>query len=111
MNVIPLYDRIIVRPSEAVSDHDPAARTIDPTEDRPMRGMVIAAGTGAPDAKGQATPLAVQAGDTILFGKHLGRELTFGGLQYWIMKADDVMNVEVRPVAVVLYGNRASPRP
>lgn len=71
-----------------------------------MRGTVIAVGTGALDGKGRSIPLAVQAGDTILFRRHLEGEVTFGGIQYWIMKADDILKIEVRAVAVVLYGDR-----
>ncbi len=69
-----------------------------------MRGMVIAAGMGAPDGDGQSVPLAVQAGDTVLFGRHLGCAVTFGGIQYWMMKAADIVKIEVRAITVDLYG-------
>ncbi len=107
MTVIPLDDRIIVRPSEAVSARDRPDIPSDPTEDRPIRGTVIAAGTGTLNGRGEAVPLAVQAGDTVLFGKHLGCMVTFGDGRYWLMKAEDILKIEARPAAVVLYGDRS----
>jgi co-chaperonin GroES (HSP10) len=95
MHVIPLDDRILVRPLHAVGDHGRMH----------MRGTVIAVGTGAHvGAPGAAPP--VQAGDTILFGSHLGCEVRFGDTQYWIIKADDILKIEVRAVAVALKGGK-----
>jgi chaperonin GroES len=105
MNVIPLDDRILVRPFQAVSGHGRTNTTPDHTSNGPMRGTVIAAGTGIV-GKEQSAALAVQAGDTILFGKYLGCEVTFGGMQYWMIKAADILKIEVRAVAVVLYGDK-----
>jgi chaperonin GroES len=109
MNVIPLDDRILVRPSETITEHGRRNVTDDATGERQMRGMVIAAGMGAPNGEGQSVPLAVQAGDTVLFGRHLGCEVTFGGSQYWMIKADDIVKIEVRAITVDLYGARRSP--
>jgi chaperonin GroES len=106
MTVIPLDDRILVRPAEALSENGRPDTTVDHIDDRPIRGTVIAAGTGTLDGAGQITPLTVQAGDTILFPRYLGCEVTFGGLQYWILKADDILNIEVRAVTVALLRSR-----
>jgi hypothetical protein len=47
MNVIPLDDRILVRPSDAVLGHGQRNATIGPTGEEPMRGVIIAAGMDA----------------------------------------------------------------
>jgi chaperonin GroES len=39
-------------------------------------------------------PLDVKAGDTILFGKYSGQEVSVDGIDYLIMKEDDVLAVE-----------------
>lgn len=110
MNVIPLDDRILVRPFQALSEHGRTNTAFDHTSNGPMRGTVIAAGTRTLVGKEQPAAPAVQAGDTILFGRHLACEVTFGGVQYWIMKANDILKIEVKAVAVVLYGDRGSRR-
>jgi chaperonin GroES len=104
MTIIPLEDRILVRPAETLSEHGRTNTTVDDAAKRPMRGTVIAVGTGTVDSTGRSTSPPVQAGDIILFAPHLGSEVTFGGVQYWMMKAADIVEIEVRAVSVELYG-------
>lgn len=106
MHVIPLDDRILVRPFHDVSDPGRMNTAFEPTNNGRMRGRVIAVGTWALVGKGQLAALAVEAGDTILFGRHLGCEVAFGGMQYWIIKVDDILKIEVRAVTVALYGDK-----
>jgi chaperonin GroES len=106
MNVIPLYDRILVRPADTATRYVREDATVEPGGEEPIRGTVIAAGTGALDGDGQAVPLAVHAGDTVLFGRHLGCEVTFGGVQYWMLKAEDIVRIEARAITVVLADPR-----
>lgn len=99
MNVIPLHDRILVRIAEA---NGRVNALVNGSETRAVLGMVIAAGTGAVNDQGQPVPLPVQAGDTILFGRHLAQEVTFGGTAYWIMKADAIISVELKAPTTTL---------
>lgn len=103
MTVIPLGDRILVRLVHT-SQSEATASTEESSADEAVRGIVIAAGAGRPDHRGQNVPLAIAAGDTVLFGKHLGREITFGGIHCWILKADDIVKVESKAVMTVLRG-------
>jgi chaperonin GroES len=102
MNVIPLHDRILVRIAEAVGDRRRANILVDASEGRSVLGMVIAAGTGSVNDQGQTVPLPVKAGDTILFGRHLAQEVSFGGTAYWIMKADAIVSIELKAPASTL---------
>ena len=43
---------------------------------------------------GSAYRLDIKAGDTILFGKYSGQEVRVDGVEYLIMKEDDVLGVE-----------------
>jgi chaperonin GroES len=95
MNIIPLGDRIIVRRLAPDSGPRQTNGTSDPARDRPERGVVIAVGSGTPGRDGTEIPLAVTAGDTIVFGRHAAEEITVGGVQYWILKADQVLTIEV----------------
>ena len=103
MTVIPLDDRILVRPSEPLNEHGQTHTPRGNSRDRLVRGTVIAAGTGPRDGMNRATPPA-QAGDIILFARDVGCEVTFGGTQYWMLHATDVVSIEVRAVSVDLYG-------
>ena len=63
-------------------------------KEKPLRGTVLAAGVGKSNDEGERVPLDVKAGDTILFGKYSGQEVTVDGIDYLIMKEDDVLAVQ-----------------
>lgn len=97
MNVRPLYDRIIVRRLEESAQHVGAIVIPDSAKEKPQQGKVIAAGRGKTKPDGKRVPLDVKAGDTILFGKYSGQEVKLDGVEYLIMKEDDVLAIkEVR---------------
>jgi chaperonin GroES len=58
-----------------------------------MQGEVLAVGPGARNEKGELTPLSVQVGDRILFGKWSGTEVKLDGDELLIMKESDIMGV------------------
>jgi co-chaperonin GroES (HSP10) len=92
VNIIPLDDRIIVRrvASDTARNHVSAAML-----ETPEWGVVIAVGTGAHGCAG-TTPRAIAAGDTISFCRDAAQEITLGGAQYWIMRAEQVLAIEIR---------------
>jgi chaperonin GroES len=93
MNVRPLHDRLIVR---RIEDSAPSKGGIiipDSAKEKPQQGTVLAAGLGKPDKDGKRVPLDVKAGDTILFGKYSGQEIKLDGVEYLIMKEDDVLAI------------------
>jgi len=90
----PLHDRIIV---QRLEESSPGAGVIvipDSAKEKPQRGSVIAAGHGKTRDDGERVPLDVKAGDTVLFGKYSGQEVRLDGVDYLIMKEDDVLAVE-----------------
>ena len=96
MNIIPLGDRILVRRAASQAVVREANALSDAVPDASARGVVVAAGTGRCGHDGRDIPLDIKAGDTIVFALDAARELTVGGLQYWIMQADEVLIVEGR---------------
>ena len=54
---------------------------------------MLAVGNGKVKDDGSLTPLDVKAGDTVLFGKYAGQEITLDGMEYFIMREDDVLAV------------------
>src|SRR5688500_14787165 len=94
MQMRPLHDRIIVLRLEESAKGTGMIVIPDSAKEKPQHGRVIAAGNGKTGDDGERVPLDVKAGDTILFGKYSGQEVTLDGVEYLIMKEDDVLAVE-----------------
>ena len=96
MNVRPLHDRIIVERLQQSVDRIGAIIVPDSAKEKPQLGKVLAAGLGKSNKGGKRVPLDVKAGDTVLFGKYSGQEIKLEGVEYLIMKEDDILAVEER---------------
>src|SRR3982750_4591414 len=94
MNLRPLHDRIIVERFEESEQRAGAIIIPDSAKEKPQQGKVLAAGLGKSNKDGKRVPLDVKAGDTILFGKYSGQEIKLDGVEYLIMKEDDVLAIE-----------------
>src|SRR5579864_8768718 len=94
MNVRPLHDRIIVQRIEEGEQKVGGIIIPDSAKEKPQHGTVIAAGQGKSNDEGKRVPLDVKAGDTILFGKYSGQEIKLEGVEYLIMKEEEVLAIE-----------------
>src|SRR5690348_11010537 len=65
----------------------------DTAKEKPQEGKVMAVGKGKMTEAGKLVRPEVKAGDTILFGKYSGSEVTLDGEEHLIMREDDVMGV------------------
>ena len=93
MQFRPLHDRVLVRRVEEEQKSAGGIIIPDTAKEKPMQGEVIAVGPGGKNEKGEVTPLDVQAGDRILFGKWSGTEVKLNGEDLLIMKESDIMGV------------------
>ena len=91
MQVRPLHDRILVQRLEDGEQNVGGIIIPDSAKEKPQRGTVIAAGDGKANNAGQRVALDLKTGDTVLFGKYAGQEIKLGGIDYLIMKEDDVL--------------------
>ena len=89
----PLHDRVLIRRLEEQDGKRGSIIIPDSAKEKPQEGKVIAVGTGKVTEDGKKLPLALKAGDRILFGKYSGSEVTLGGQEYLIMKEEDVLGV------------------
>jgi chaperonin GroES len=94
MHVRPLHDRILVQRLDEGEQQIGGIIVPDSAKEKPQRGTVIAAGNGRVNDDGERVTLDVEAGDTILFGKYSGQEIKLDGVEYLIMKEDDVLAIE-----------------
>lgn len=88
VNIKPLADRVLV---EAAAAEEKTASGIiipDTAKEKPQKGKVIAVGTGKKDE-----PLTVKAGDSVLYGKYAGTEITIDGKEYLIMRESDIFAI------------------
>jgi chaperonin GroES len=89
----PLHDRILVQRIEEEKVRRSGIIIPDSAKEKPQEGKVLAVGKGTVNEAGKKTPLDVKAGDRVLFGKYSGSEVTLNGLEYVIMKEEDVLGI------------------
>jgi chaperonin GroES len=93
MNVKPLADRVIVEPLEAAEKTAGGLYIPDNAKEKPQKGRIVAAGPGKLSDSGSLMKMEVKAGDTILYGKYSGTEVSIEGKEYLIMRESDVLAV------------------
>ena len=93
MKARPLHDRIFVQRLEEGEQNVGGIIIPDSAKEKPQRGKVFAVGDGKVSDDGERRPLDVKDGDTILFGKYSGQEVTLEGEKYLIMREDEVLAV------------------
>ena len=93
MNLKSLHDRIIIKPAPAEEMTSSGLIIPDTAKEKPQRGEVVAIGTGKVNDEGKVTPLVVKAGDTVLYGKYSGTEISVEGSDYLIMRESDVFAI------------------
>ena len=93
MNLQPLEDRIVVRPSESEETTASGLVIPDTAKEKPQEGKVIATGPGRIDDKGNRVPLDVAEGDVVIFSKYGGTEVKYDGQEYLLLNARDILAV------------------
>ena len=89
----PLHDRVLVRRIESEEKTKGGLIIPDTAKEKPSQGKVVACGEGARKDNGELIAMAVKAGDTILFGKWSGTEVTIDGEELLIMKESDILGI------------------
>ncbi|WP_028094591.1 co-chaperone GroES [Pseudodonghicola xiamenensis] len=89
----PLHDRVLVKRVESEEKTAGGLIIPDSAKEKPSEGEVIACGEGARKDSGELIPMAVKAGDKVLFGKWSGTEVTVEGQELLIMKESDIMGI------------------
>ena len=93
MKVRPLHDRIIVQRLEEGEQKVGGIIIPDTAKEKPQQDKVFAVGAGKVKDDGKRQPLDVKNGDTILFGKYSGQEIKVDGVEYLIMREDEVLAI------------------
>ena len=85
ISIKPLADRVLVEPAPAEEKTAGGLYIPDTAKEKPMRGTVVAVDNGKKDE-----PITVKAGDSVLYGKYSGTEITVEGKEYLIMRESDI---------------------
>ncbi|GAA0719041.1 co-chaperone GroES [Dokdonella soli] len=93
MKLRPLHDRVIIKRLEAETKSAGGIVIPDAAAEKPIKGEVIAVGTGKILDDGKVRPMAVKAGDTVLFGKYSGTEVKVDGEELLVMREEDLVAV------------------
>ena len=88
MNLKPLADRVLIKPTPAEEVTMSGIIIPDSAKEKPLRGTVVAAGNGTKDEE-----MHLKEGDQVLFGKYAGSEIEYEGEKYLIMRQSDVLAV------------------
>lgn len=93
LKIRPLHDRVIVKRLEEEKISAGGIVIPDSASEKPVQGEVIAVGNGKILENGEIRALDVKKGDRILFGKYSGNEVKVDGVEYLVMREDDIMGV------------------
>jgi chaperonin GroES len=93
MNLQPLEDRIVVKPQDAEATTASGLVIPDTAKEKPQQGEVLAVGAGRRSESGDLIPMDVSQGDTVVYSKYGGTEITIEGDDLLILSARDVLAV------------------
>ena len=88
LNIKPLSDRVLIEPVAAETKTASGIFIPDTAKEKPQKGTVVAVGNGKKDE-----PLTVKVGDTVLYGKYSGTELSVEGKDFLIMRESDIFAI------------------
>ena len=88
LKIQPLADRVVVSPAAAEETTKGGIIIPDTAKEKPQKGTVVAVGGGKKDE-----PMTVKVGDSVLYGKYSGTELSIESSEYLIMRESDIFAV------------------
>ncbi len=91
----PLYDRVVVKRIEPQEEVRGGIIIPDVAREKPMLAEVVAVGTGRVLENGKLLPLDVRPGQKVLIGKYAGSEVKIDGVEYVILREDEILGVVV----------------
>lgn len=93
MKLKPLNDRVLVKRLESEEKTAGGLFIPDTAKEKPSKGQVVAVGPGKMDDNGKRIPMAVKAGDEVLFNKYAGTEVKLDGVDHLVMREEDILAI------------------
>ncbi|MFQ5560810.1 MAG: co-chaperone GroES [Nitrospinota bacterium] len=93
MSIKPLFDRILVKQLDESEQKKGGIIIPDSAKTKSQEGEVIAVGEGKILENGSTRAVAVKKGDKIIFAKYSGTEIKLDGVEYLLLREDDVLGI------------------
>lgn len=94
VSIKPLEDRIVVKQLDAEQTTASGLVIPDTAKEKPQEGEVVAVGPGRFNEDGdERIPMDVSVGDKVIYSKYGGTEVKYGGEEYLILSARDVLAI------------------
>ncbi len=91
MKIRPLDDRVVIKPLDKEEKTPGGIVLPDTAREKPQKGTVEAVGSGKMLKNGKRVEPTLKVGDRVLFGKYAGNEVEIDGVEYKIMRAEDIL--------------------
>jgi len=89
----PTRDRILVKPLEGESVTASGIVIPDNAQEKPLRGTVVAAGSGRVTDEGIVIPMEVKQGDVVMYSKFAGQTVKINNQEHIVLKEEDVLAI------------------
>ncbi|MDR1359320.1 MAG: co-chaperone GroES [Coriobacteriales bacterium] len=93
INITPLGDRVVLKQDAAEAKTASGILIASSAQEKPQRGTVIAVGEGKLDNNGNLVKPGVNPGDSVIYSKYGGTEVSVDGEDFLILRADDIYAV------------------
>ena len=93
MKIKPLSDRVVIAPAPADEKVQGGIIIPDTAKEKPQKGKIVAVGPGKTSDTGELINMSVKVGDTVLYGKYSGTEVTIDNEDYLIVRESDILAV------------------
>lgn len=89
----PMNDKVLIQKEDAREQSEGGIYLPTASQEKPTEGLIVAAGPGVLNEKGERKPLQVKAGDKVLYSKYSGTEIKIEGKEYIIVSEKDILAV------------------
>lgn len=93
MTIKPLADRVVIKMTEAEETTKSGIILSGSAKEKPQIAEIIAVGTGKVTDDGKVVPMTVKVGDKVLTSKYAGTEVKVDGIEYIIIRQEDILAV------------------
>lgn len=93
MTIRPLHDRVLLKRLDEEKTSPGGIVIPDSAKEKPTTAEVVAVGPGKSLDNGEVRPTTVKAGDKVLVGKYAGTELKLEGVDYVVLREDEILGV------------------
>lgn len=87
----PIEDRVLILPVEAETVSASGIVLPDSAQEKPNRGVIVAAGPGRTNKKGERITMPVDEGDQVIYAQYAGSKVEIQGEEYKILRADEIL--------------------